>query len=155
MTSPKGANLLVIGYGNDLCGDDGLGPHLARTVSGWNRPGLEVKALAALGPEVAALMAGMRLVLFVDARIDRPRRAVEVRRLQPTFGPNLLGHAYQPASLLGLTRGLYGLAPESWSITVAGYDFALGESLSAPALANGRLALARIDKILARFEKGA
>ena len=36
--------LLVVGYGNERRGDDGVGPCVARAVAGWNRP--EVRALA-------------------------------------------------------------------------------------------------------------
>src|SRR5947209_7059306 len=36
--------VLVIGYGNELRGDDGVGPCVARTVASWQRPGLRALA---------------------------------------------------------------------------------------------------------------
>ncbi len=48
------ADILVLGYGNELRGDDGLGPLVARTVADANIPGVRVLTARQLLPEFAA-----------------------------------------------------------------------------------------------------
>ena len=49
---------LVIGYGNELRGDDAVGPLVARTAESWQRPGLRALAVQQLTPELAEDIAG-------------------------------------------------------------------------------------------------
>src|SRR5262249_51109422 len=63
------ARLLVIGYGNELRGDDGVGPAAARAVAAWAEPCVQAIATHQLTPELADAIAGAEEVVFVDARI--------------------------------------------------------------------------------------
>jgi hydrogenase maturation protease len=120
--------LLVIGYGNELRGDDGAGPCVARTVAGWRLAGVRALAVHQLTPELAEELADATSVVFVDAAAD----AVEVtwRRVHPTDEPARLGHVSDPAWLLGLTRALAGQAPEAWLATIPARVLGHGAGLS-------------------------
>ena len=61
------SDLLVIGYGNELRGDDGVGPAAARAVAGWNRPGIVALDVHQLTPELADDVGQAGYVVFVDA----------------------------------------------------------------------------------------
>jgi Ni,Fe-hydrogenase maturation factor len=77
---------LVIGYGNDLRGDDGAGPRVAELVRGWRLPGLTAIAVRQLTPELAEPLASAEFALFVDAR---PPDGTEDVRVEPlAWGPN-------------------------------------------------------------------
>lgn len=62
---------LVIGYGNELRGDDGVGPKVAEAVEAWKLAGVSVLALRQLTPELAADLAVVRRVIFVDAALPQ------------------------------------------------------------------------------------
>ena len=60
---------LVIGYGNELRRDDGLGPQAARAVAGWGMPGVLALSCHQLTPELAEIVADAEEALFIDAAV--------------------------------------------------------------------------------------
>ena len=58
---------LVIGYGNSLRSDDGIGVRVAEIVADWYLPEVRSLCLPQLTPELAADLAKVDLVIFVDA----------------------------------------------------------------------------------------
>lgn len=133
-------SLLVIGYGNELCGDDGVGPLVARIVDGWGRP--EVRAIAThqLTPELAAELATAERVVFVDAAAGE----VVVRPVEPSDDTPAHGHVSTPAWLLTAARRLFGHAPDAWLITIPAGEFDCGTELSAAANDGVREALRQL-----------
>src|ERR1035441_6445297 len=67
------AELLVIGYGNTLRGDDGVGPRVAEAIEKLNLPGVRTLVCQQLSPEYADPVSRARTVVFVDAAVDAPR----------------------------------------------------------------------------------
>jgi hydrogenase maturation protease len=121
-------DLLVIGYGNELRGDDGAGPRVARAVADWGDP--EVKALAVhqVAPELAAELAEAERVVFVDAAVDAG--AVCWRHVPAAAGPVSLGHTSDPGWLLALAQALDGRAPAAWLVTIPAGRLGFGDILS-------------------------
>ena len=76
------SRLLVIGYGNELRGDDGVGPRVARAVSDWRLPGVTALAVHQLAPELAEPLSLSDAAVFVDAAVVGGDR-VEVREIAP------------------------------------------------------------------------
>ena len=64
VAAPEGD--LVIGIGNTLRGDDGVGWWLAQRAERW-RPAVQVRVVQQLTPELAAELAPVNRVLFIDA----------------------------------------------------------------------------------------
>jgi hydrogenase maturation protease len=124
------SGVLVIGYGNELRGDDGVGPCVARIVASWQRPGLRALAVPQLTPELAEAMRDADCVVFVDAT---PGERVEVRGVSAEASHSLLGHISDPGVLLALARQLYHCEPIAWLIAVPAARFDYGEGLSATA----------------------
>jgi len=142
------ANALVIGFGNSLRGDDGVGPHVADVVASWGLPGLRSMAVPQLTPELAEPLAAAELVIFVDARVAGRGEALEVRSLDPSESRGVLGHVSDPRSLLALARAVYGCQPRAWLITIPAADFSLGEGFSPIAKLGVEAALARICTLI-------
>ena len=66
-----GAGVLVVGYGNPLRGDDGIGWHAARRLADDPRlAGARVLACHQLAPELAEDVSQASLVVLVDASVD-------------------------------------------------------------------------------------
>jgi hydrogenase maturation protease len=140
---------VVIGYGNELRGDDGLGPFVATSVAAWCGPRVRVQAVHQLTPELAADLARAGRVIFVDA-CAAAGQAVEVRRLAPGGGGRALSHACDPGMLLNLVQALWGHAPPAWLVTVLGEEFGLGTGLSAAARRRADQAVAQVEALLQR-----
>ena len=140
--------LLLIGYGNELRSDDGVGPKVAAAVEKLNLPGVRVIACHQLMPELAEIVSHARRAVFVDAAIDEPRE-VRFRPLQAAESSQLMAHAADPKTLLAMARDLYGRYPEAWWLTIPAVNLEFGEQLSPLARQGFETALARIQALAA------
>lgn len=122
--------MLVIGYGNTLRSDDGVGPKVAEAVEALRLPGVKTLACDLLTPELAEPVAMAKLVVFVDASIEAPRK-VQLRPLQPADSSQLMAHAANPRTVLALARDVFGQAPAAWWLTIPAENMGIGEEFSA------------------------
>ena len=142
---------LVVGVGNSLRRDDGLGPWLAERVAAWHLPGVDVRCVHQLTPEIAADVAAHDRTLFLDAsRGGEPLHLVSVA-MNPR--PAGVGHALTPGEVLSLSANVYKRCPPAWLLPVAGRDFDFGEGLSREAEADGEAALRWLHEILTEDSK--
>lgn len=153
---------LVIGIGNPLRGDDGVGWWLAERAArlspaSRNRPALQVQSVQQLTPELAERLALARRVLFVDAwlapaglraqpgaSIAEPPVAPIVPRLQPLQPTrqvngepamadiSVFSHRLDPAQLLAITALLHGREPQAALLLVPLFATSHGEDFSMP-----------------------
>jgi hydrogenase maturation protease len=137
---------LVIGYGNELRGDDSLGPRIARAVADWRLEGVRCLDLHQLTPELVDEMAGVDRVVFIDAR--QGAGAPVLQELTGAGGAPA-GHVSDPRGLLALCQVLHGRAPRAWLLTVGGECFEIGAGLSAGSAEGLRQALALVRALLA------
>jgi hydrogenase maturation protease len=142
--------LVVIGYGNELRRDDGVGPRVARAVAEWGVPSVRALAVHQLTPELAELLAGADDALFVDAAAGGGRGGVRVRPLQPAPDGVTQGHAGTPGALLALADSLYGRHPWAWLVTIPAHDLGFGEELSPEADEGMQQALRHIRRWVGR-----
>ncbi|MCP9848830.1 hydrogenase maturation protease [Cyanobium sp. Morenito 9A2] len=130
---------LVIGIGNRLRSDDGVGPRLAEEVEAWGLSGVESMAVPQLTPELAPRLAACARVLFIDAwlvdGVDASAAAAplleSLEALELSAAPpSRFSHHSTPQALLQLAEGLYGQRPEAWWLRVPAHGLELGEQLS-------------------------
>ena len=140
------SNLLVIGYGNELRCDDGVGPKVAAAVGKLRLPGVQVIACHQLMPELAEPVAQARRVVFIDAAVDEPKE-VRFRPLAPAESSRLMAHAADPRTLLAMARDVYGHSPAAWWLTIPAERLEFGEELSPLAQQGLEIALARIQAL--------
>lgn len=141
-------DILVIGYGNELRRDDGIGLRVAESIAAAKYPNVRVLTCFQLVPELAADLAEVRLVVFVDALADPGGADVELRRITAAVTTDWCTHTGDPRALLALTHSVYGRTPEAWWVMVPGEDFGLGEKLSLFAEGNVRDAIDRIAALI-------
>lgn len=124
--------LVIIGYGNPLREDDGVG---------WAAADLLKQALPAdrvrvftchqLMPELAEPVSLAAAVLFVDARIDGVAGAIDLRPIAPDAEPPAgLSHVLSPGALLALARQVYGRCAPAQLASITGGAFGYAEGLS-------------------------
>ena len=146
-TRPESTSgLLVIGYGNTLRRDDGVGPRVVEALEALKLPGVRTLACPLLTPELAEEVARAGVVIFVDAAVDAPRE-VQMRKLAPAASSQIMAHAASPATLLALARDVFGHAPEAWWLTIPVEELGIGEKLSASAQDGVETALREIRKL--------
>ncbi|HMP83245.1 MAG TPA: hydrogenase maturation protease [Verrucomicrobiota bacterium] len=125
-------SLLVIGYGNTLRGDDGVGPRVAEAVGNLRLPNVRTLICQQLSPEHAAPISLADTVIFVDAAVDAPRE-VQLRPLQPNDTSQLMAHAADPRTMLALSRDVFGHVPRAWWLTIPAEKMEFSETLTATA----------------------
>ena len=118
---PQGSRL-VIGIGNSLRGDDGVGALLAEQVGG--------RSVQQLTPELAAELAELEEVLFIDAWLAPAGAAPRITAISPASGA-AESHRLEPAQLLAISQALYGRAPAARLLQVPATLFEHGTTLSA------------------------
>lgn len=132
---------LLIGYGNPLRRDDGVGWLLASQLTTQVDENIVqmvdgdiVRVIAAyqLTPEMAETLSQASEILFVDAVVGGSSGSWKVQTVppNPADGISSLVHHLTPAALLALSQALYGRAPAAQILTVVGADFGYGEALS-------------------------
>lgn len=141
-------SILVVGYGNLLRSDDGIGQQIAKTIEGWGMPNVQTIAAHQLTPELAEILANFDIVIFVDACSISDYQDIQVERIEPSHSNSLMGHTGDPRSLLALSQVLYDCAPEAWWITVPGASFEVGDRLSSVAEGNIEIALQQINDLM-------
>ena len=137
---PQGSPL-VIGIGNSLRGDDGVGALLAEQVGG--------RSVQQLTPELAAELAELEAVLFIDAWLAPAGAAPRITAISLAAGA-AESHRLEPAQLLAISQALYGRAPAAHLLQVPATRLEHGTTLSAGLKASLPQAQALMQGWLAR-----
>jgi hydrogenase maturation protease len=124
--------LLLLGYGNPLRTDDGIGQAVVHKLAeDESLSGVELVACHQLLPEHAEPISQAQRVIFVDADAGPQPGKINVRELQPdAAASDGLIHDFTPQTLLAYAELLYGRAPHATLVTISGFSFAHGEALS-------------------------
>jgi len=130
-SSPKSgvANSLVVGYGNDLRGDDRAGRLVASLIEETDLPGVHVLSQSQLTPEISLEIAKVDLVVFVDASVETA--TLDISAVGPgVAGPTTMSHHADPATLLRLARDLGKMPNEAYVVSIPASNLDLGFNLS-------------------------
>ncbi|MFM2062884.1 MAG: hypothetical protein RLZZ507_2554 [Cyanobacteriota bacterium] len=139
---------IVIGYGNELRGDDAIGQQVAKAIKFWCLSSVKSVAVHQLTPELAEPLANSQLAIFVDACINSQSHEVQVKPLLPSESNTINPHTSDPQTLLFLAQFLYGNCPLAWLVTVPGVNFELSDRISPTAQKGITTALSKIMQIL-------
>jgi hydrogenase maturation protease len=142
------ADVLVIGYGNTLRGDDGIGPAVAADVAALGLSGVRVIVTHQLTPELAANLADARLAVFIDAATGG--ESVTGVQIEAAEAGAVLTHVGDPREPLALCVAVYRRCPEAWLVTAAGADFDLHDGLSPTGRENAQAALGFVKSLIER-----
>ena len=124
---------LVIGIGNPLRGDDGVGALLAEQAAMFTAAepdGPAVRSVQQLTPELAEELAQLEQVLFIDAWQAPVGAVPQLLALSPAAA-SADTHQLDPGALLAVSQVLYGRTPGAHLLLVPGQAFEHGPVLSA------------------------
>lgn len=121
---------VVIGIGNSLRRDDGIGRRAAQMLEENVAPGTaDVMECHQLTPELAAKLEAAPLVVFLDAAVDEVPGRVRSRHVHPE-DVGAWSHHLSPGQLLALAAQVNGAAPPAFLVTGGVLETALGDSLT-------------------------
>jgi hydrogenase maturation protease len=133
----------IVGYGNPLRGDDGVGQEVAMALlqqknSVGGLASATITCAHQLLPEMVLDISRSRFAVFIDAAHDgRPGGSVSLQLLDELREPGPCQPSgascwedFTPANLLALSRCLFGSAPGGAVVTVGVVAFGLGTGLS-------------------------
>ena len=124
------SHTLLIGYGNPLRGDDGVGWVVAEMVAA-RQTAVSVLIRHQLTPELAEPISQAARVVFIDATAIGTPGDLVCHHLTPEGASGqLFSHTCNPAGLLHMAQMLYGQAPVGYLFTVTGASFGYEEQLS-------------------------
>jgi Ni,Fe-hydrogenase maturation factor len=123
---------LVIGYGNDLRGDDAIGQQVAKAIKYCYLSSVQSIAVHQLTPDLAAFLANVKLGIL----------------LLPSDLNIINTHISHPSSLLAFSQILYGYSPPAWLISVPGVNFEISDRISPTAEKGIVIAIFKIMQIL-------
>ena len=122
--------ILVIGYGNPLRRDDGVGWATVAQIQDLILEDVICVTAHLLLPEHSDMVAGADMVILVDASIEGSAGDVHITPVLPADESPVMTHHLSPQSLLAMTKWLYDKLPFTILITITGADFGMGEGLS-------------------------
>jgi hydrogenase maturation protease len=123
---------LIIGYGNPLRSDDGVGWRAAEELAlSLDFPQVKVISCHQLTPELVDDMSQTETVIFIDAARGTCPGEIASQRISAESA-TIRSHGFSPAQLLSLTQLLYGTSPATFAITLTGWCFDHGMHLSEP-----------------------
>ncbi len=127
--------ILVYGYGNPGCQDDGLGPVLIDKLEAENIAGIELDSNYQLNIEDAYDIAEAKVVFFVDASIDC-KEPFEFSRLDAAHTITFTTHSMAPSSVLALSQEIFNKDVEAYVLAIRGYEWEFDVPMTEKALGN-------------------
>ncbi len=149
------SKILVVGYGNPLRADDGLGCHVARQIGHHMRGDerVEVVPCHQLVPELAAEIARAEFVIFVDASTQgEPGTITQSTVLPEKDFDGKFGDAMTPGTLLAAAQLLHGSCPPAVLFAMTGWCFEFGEQMSAIVSERFAALVQMVEKTIAENE---
>lgn len=142
---------LVIGYGNPLRGDDGVGWRVVEALAAEETAvsSLTLRTCHQLLPELADPIARAAHVIFVDAAVAGTPGRISRQDVQPQPATGAaFTHHLTPGGLLALAQDVYGRCPPATLITISGASFGLSDTLSTAVAAALPACVTQIENLL-------
>jgi hydrogenase maturation protease len=124
--------VLILGYGNPLRGDDAFGWYMAGLLEEEYQNDDRVRVIPChqLTPDLAETLSHFGTVVFIDASCDQTEEVVRCVQLEPEVTGCTFSHHINPSMLLTASEILYGWLPRAYMVSIVGQSFGLGEDMS-------------------------
>jgi len=142
-------SVLVIGYGNSLRGDDGIGVAAAEQLRDIVQNSfVRILTCQQLTPELASEMSKADRVIMIDAAKGESPGRIRVRKIEPGDDSATFTHDLRPSTLLACSQELYGKCPTTFLVSVTGYSFDFSDELSDTITSVMPQVLARVRELI-------
>lgn len=139
---------LLIGVGNPLRGDDGIGHWICEQAAKWKLQYLHVRTMQQLQIDLLDDLQNFSAVIIADAaNISEPAVLEEVDGSETGYPST---HRADAATLKALHRNLYQQSIIWHALAVKATKFEMGKPISKETMANGQLALEMLKQHLGK-----
>lgn len=137
--------IAVIGIGNDLRGDDGVGPEFVRTLKENN-----IHKIISHFPDLslAELIKDYDLVIFVDVSINSNKVEIEEINQPKTY---TLSHHFSIENVFWVCKKMYNHNLKGYILKIPGYDFGYKKTISQEAKKNMEQAIKILELFIQNF----
>ncbi|MGB3300933.1 MAG: hydrogenase maturation protease [Phormidesmis sp.] len=153
------SRFLIIGYGNELRGDDAVGPIAADVVASWNLPETKAMSVHQLTEDLASHVAATDYVIFISAcsgsscaRTVQLDPVVEGTQMFEALAVKDI-HSCNPLSLLYLAQQIYGRKPQAWFLQIPIESFDCEEGLSSITQRGCDQAVRTVEKFMRTYRQ--
>lgn len=123
--------VLIVGYGNPLRGDDGVGWVVAERLRELTlSEAVSIRTCIQLTPELAADLSEAEIAILIDVRAEEPAGKISCQQVKPLHYLPSSSHHLNPSALLSYTYQLFGKAPQTYLISINGTEFGYQAHLS-------------------------
>ncbi len=138
-------NILIVGIGNVLRGDDGIGAYIASRIEHLRLPGVQTMAVQQLHIELLDDFLAYNHIVLVDASVSTRKVSFSSLTKQNT-SPAASTHKINAALLHALARQLYHTELSIMLCAIEAVNFEAGEQFSFCAKKNADSAISTICK---------
>jgi hydrogenase maturation protease len=143
MQNTKAHTICIVGVGNTIRGDDGIGNYICNAIEQMQVPGVNTMLVQQLEAELIEDLLHFDHVLITDASIEG--KDADLYKLYPhDESPLSSSHHLNAAMLAALSEKVYGIKMSLFICAVRGYDFNIGDTISEKAKANCLMAISLI-----------
>jgi hydrogenase maturation protease len=142
--APIECKTLIVGYGNPDREDDGVAWHILRNLAQHLQrnvveleyeidpegPSPHLAFMLQLTPEMAETIADYDYLCFIDAHTGAFDEEIRFSRVKADFQASPFTHHLTPNACVAIAHTLYGRAPQTVLLSVRGYEFGFGQTLS-------------------------
>ena len=125
----------IIGYGNTLRQDDGLGPGFIEKMRSEAGPGVTLECKHQLTPEDCLSFRKKDIVIFADATEDCDGPFC-FYCIKPVFGISYSMSIYSPEMIMALSSLISDKKTSGYMLAIRGYSFGMVDELSREARLN-------------------
>ena len=143
MENTKVHTICIVGVGNTIRADDGIGNYICNAIEQMQIPGVNTMIVQQLDAELVEDLLHFDHVLITDASVEG--KEADLYNLLPNNGPPLSSsHHLNAAMLAALSEKVYGIKMSLFICAVRGHDFNIGDTISEKAKANCQQAISLI-----------
>lgn len=145
-----GGTVLIVGYGNSMRSDDGVGIYVASRLAEEKSAGVEVRLMHQLHLELLEELIQYEKIIFVDAAEQGPEVILQKVEPKPQEISLTSSHQLSPAVIYQLALQVYRKKLDLLVCTIRGENFDFGSLLSPVVLDRARRAVTLIRSVIAR-----
>src|SRR6476660_3058029 len=129
MENTKVHTICIVGVGNTIRADDGIGNYICNAIEQMQIPGVNTMIVHQLDAELVEDLLHFDHVLITDASVEG--KEADLYNLLPNDGPPLSSsHHLNAAMLAALSEKVYGIKMSLFICAVRGHDFNIGDAIS-------------------------
>lgn len=131
----------IVGIGNPLCGDDGVGAYVCELINAKQLPGVHTIATQQLDTAMIEELTGFDEVIFVDAAIHTTKINIDpITENSAVTQP--LSHHINAVLFAKLAQQLYAATTQFYICAIPATNFELGKKITVKAKSNATKAAA-------------